>query len=90
MYAVRNLGDDNTLKVATFKGLPDSNMLTAKGLDLTLEELKRLKDTERSVSKVIPELAEVTPCFLNESHQAQEGYFTCQECNPFTDFYDFD
>lgn len=88
MYAV-NLEGQSLLKLATFKGPPDSHMLTAEGIDLTLTELENFFDIKSDISNVTPELSDVIPCYMEKSHQNQEGYFNCCECNPFTDLYDF-
>ena len=30
----------------------------------------------------VPELSIIRPCYLNDDHQNQMGYFQCSECNP--------
>jgi hypothetical protein len=51
---------------------------TRKGISLTFEAFRNLKDCANVIEKHLPELETVIPCF----HQNQMEMIRCGECNP--------
>jgi Transcriptional Coactivator p15 (PC4) len=56
---------------------------TKKGIALRVKEFIALKDVIRLIFVKYPILKTITPCYMQASHQNQEGMMTCSECSPY-------
>ncbi|XP_046573532.1 uncharacterized protein LOC124281642 [Haliotis rubra] len=55
---------------------------TAKGIMLSPDQWKKLRDCYDVMPDFVPELKDMVPCMAQEDHQNQMGYLQCSFCNP--------
>ncbi|XP_067683687.1 uncharacterized protein [Haliotis asinina] len=52
------------------------------GIKLNVDQLKQLLNCFIAIPDFVSELSNVVPCYMNQDHMNQFGYFMCSECNP--------
>ena len=55
---------------------------TKKGLCMRPSEYAALKTFVPEIEKMLPELENVIPCYMQDDHANQEGFLRCKYCNP--------
>ena len=55
---------------------------TKRGISLVYDEWEDMIACREDLQNICPQLKDLTPCFMNEDHQAQLGMLRCPECNP--------
>lgn len=61
---------------------------TRRGIKLKRLEWIKLENAIKDIEKVVPETADMSPCYLSDDHQNQFGWMTCRECNHIQDLPD--
>jgi len=56
---------------------------TRHGVSLRLEEWSSFLSLIPVIESSFPALRKASPCYANEDHLGQQGYFACSTCNPF-------
>ena len=53
------------------------------GVCMMFKQFKQLIERKSEIQKNLPKEARVSPCYSDDDHQNQEGYFMCRYCTPF-------